>query len=88
MGELGSLLEFPCKFPIKMMGRADGTFSDTALRLVERHAGSVAADCIQTTASSNGNFVSLTVTIDARSQEQVDSIYQDLSDHEDIILAL
>ncbi len=71
-----------------MMGRADAAFSDTAVGLVERHVGKVAADAIETSASRNGNFLSVTVTIDAKSQEQLDSIYNDLSNHEDILVAL
>ena len=71
-----------------MMGRADAAFSDTAVGLVERHVGKVAADAIQTSASRNGNFLSVTVTIDAQSQEQIDDIYNDLSNHEDILVAL
>ncbi len=71
-----------------MMGRADAEFSDTAVRLIEQHVGSVAADAVQTSASRNGNFLSVTVTIDAQSQEQLDNIYNDLSNHEDILVAL
>jgi len=88
MSGSGTLLEFPCDFPIKMMGKADETFSATAIAIVERHAGSVAEEQVQTAASSNGNFVSVTVTISAQSQEQLDSIYRDLSEHEDILVAL
>jgi putative lipoic acid-binding regulatory protein len=71
-----------------MMGRANAAFSDTAVGLVEQHVGKVAADAIQTSASRNGNFLSITVTIDAKSQEQLDNIYNDLSNHEDILVAL
>ena len=86
--ESDKLLQFPCSFPIKMMGRADGVFTDTAVGLVERHVGKVAEDSIQTSKSRNGNFLSVTVTIDAESQEQLDNIYNDLSNHEDILVAL
>ncbi len=71
-----------------MMGRADAEFSDIAVRLIEQHVGIVAENSIQTTQSRNGNFLSVTVTIDAQSQEQLDSIYNDLSDHEDILVVL
>ncbi len=86
--EPDKLLQFPCSFPIKMMGRADAAFGDTAVGLVERHVGKVAANAIQTSASRNGNFLSVTVTIDAKSQEQLDNIYNDLSNHKDILVAL
>ena len=67
--EPDKLLQFPCSFPIKMMGRADAAFSNTAVGLVERHVGKVTADAIQTSQSRNGNFLSVTVTIDAKSQK-------------------
>ncbi len=86
--EPDELLQFPCSFPIKMMGRADAAFRGTAVGLVERHVGKVAADAIQTSESRNGNFLSVTVTIDAKSQEQLDNIYNDLSNHKDILVAL
>ncbi len=86
--EPDKLLQFPCSFPIKMMGRADAAFSGTAVGLIERHVGKVAADAIQTSESRNGNFLSVTVTIDAKSQEQLDNIYNDLSNHKDILVAL
>ena len=82
------LLEFPCSFPIKMMGRADDGFSDVAVQLVEQHVGKIAPNAIQKSASRNGTFVSVTVTIDAQSREQLDNIYNDLSDHEDVLVAL
>jgi len=88
MSESDTLLEFPCAFPIKMMGKADASFSATAIGIVERHAGPVSEEQVQTAESSNGNFVSVTVTINAESQAQLDSIYQDLSDHEAVLVAL
>jgi putative lipoic acid-binding regulatory protein len=70
------------------MGRADAGFVDNAIRLIEQHAGSVSKDCVQTTTSKNGNFLSVTITIDAQSQQQLDNIYNDLSGHEEILVAL
>lgn len=88
MSESDTLLKFPCKFPIKMMGRAVDGFDATAIGLIERHVGSLAEDRVVTSESRNGNFVSVTVTIDAENQQQLDSIYQDLTDHADILVAL
>lgn len=83
-----SLLEFPCKFPIKMMGRDDDSFRDVALQIIERHAGEIDPGDVRTTPSSAGNFVSITVTIDAQSQAQLDDIYGELSAHDAILVAL
>ena len=83
-----TLLEFPCRFPIKMMGRDGDTFRQVAIDLVESHTGKIPEDAISESQSRKGNFLSITVTIDAESQQQLDNIYQALCDHEDILVAL
>ena len=83
-----SALEFPCEFPIKMMGRDTPEFRATARALVEKHAGAVDDGAVQTASSRNGRFVSVTVTITATSRRQLDEIYQDVTDHEDVLMAL
>lgn len=83
-----SAIQFPCSFPIKMMGRDTQEFRDTARGLVEKHAGVVADEAVKTALSRNGNFVSVTVTIIATSQEQLDNIYRDATAHDDVLMAL
>jgi putative lipoic acid-binding regulatory protein len=82
------LLDFPCDFPIKMMGREQPEFRDAAVALIERHAGKIRSDAIRTALSRNGNFLSITITIKAQNQQQLDDIYSDLSEHEEILVAL
>ena len=86
--EQKSLIEFPCSFPIKMMGRDEESFRKSAIEVVARHAGEVAEDAISTSMSRKGNFVAITITIEAESQEQLDNIYNDLCSHEEILVAL
>jgi len=83
-----SALEFPCTFPIKMMGRDTPDFRALARALVENHAGAVVDNAVQATLSRNGRFVSITVTITAMSQQQLDDIYRDASSHDDVLMAL
>ncbi len=83
-----TLLEFPCRFPIKMMGRDGARFRRAAIELVEMHAGKIPDESIRVATSRKGNFLSITVTIDATSQAQLDRIYQALSDHDEILVAL
>ena len=87
-GERETLLTFPCEFPIKMMGRDEPSFHTAAQRIVEKHVGGLADDAIRSSRSRNGNFVSLTVTINATSQEQLDRIYEELSADEAVLVAL
>jgi putative lipoic acid-binding regulatory protein len=83
-----SIIEFPCVFPIKMMGRDTPDFRATARRLIEKHAGPVADEAIKVNLSGKGNFVSVTVTVTATSQQQLDDIYRDVSGHDDVLMAL
>ena len=83
-----TLLKFPCGFPIKMMGRDTQDFRDTARSLVEKHTGPLGDETIKSTISRNGNFVSITITVQAQSQQQLDDIYRDVSSHEAVLMAL
>ncbi len=83
-----SVIEFPCDFPIKMMGRDTPEFRATARLLVENHVGAVAENAIQVNLSGKGNFVSVTITVIATSQQQLDDIYRDVSAHDDVLMAL
>lgn len=83
-----SALEFPCDFPIKMMGRDREAFYDAARGVVEEHAGPLGEDAVRTASSRNGRFVSMTVTIRAESRQQLDAIYRAASAHEEILVAL
>ncbi len=83
-----TLLEFPCDFPIKMMGRDTPEFRELARELIEKYTGPLDNNAIQATLSRNGKFVSITATINAQSQQQLDDIYRAISAHEDVLMAL
>lgn len=83
-----TLLEFPCRFPIKAMGRNGGDFESVVTEIVLRHASLYPGDEIRLQPSAERNFLSVTVTIEALSKEQLDRIYQDLTDCEQILMAL
>ena len=83
-----SVIEFPCEFPIKMMGRDTLEFRLTAQSLIENHVGPVADNAVKINLSGKGNFVSVTVTVTATSQQQLDDIYRDVSGHDDVLMAL
>ncbi len=83
-----TLLEFPCNFPIKAMGRDTSEFQSLIRELVEKHTGPLADDAVQSSLSKTGRFVSITVTVNATSQEQLDAIYQDITAHDAVLLAL
>jgi putative lipoic acid-binding regulatory protein len=83
-----TLLEFPCDFPIKIMGRESSEFQALARSLVEKHSGPLADEAVVSSLSRNGNFVSVTVTVVATSQEQLDDIYRELTSNDEVLMAL
>ena len=83
-----SLLEFPCRFPIKAMGRSDAGFEQLATNIILTHAEIYADEKITSNPSGSGNFISITVVINAKSKAQLDRIYQDLTDCEQVLVAL
>ena len=86
--EQESLFEFPCEFPIKAMGKADCSLDVTVVDIVRRHVPDISEGKIHARSSKQGNYTAVTVIVTATSREQLDAIYQDLVDCEDVIMAL
>jgi len=83
-----SLLEFPCAFPVKIMGQTQDDFAQTMLAIVLRHAPDFDAATVEMRASSGGKYLSLTCTIRATSKAQLDALYRELSGHPLVSMAL
>jgi uncharacterized protein len=76
-----TLLEFPCEFPIKIMGARVDEFAQAIVAVVQAHAPDFDPATVQMRPSSKGNYLSLTCTIHAVSKEQLDGLYRALSAH-------
>lgn len=76
-----SLLQFPCDFPIKVMGKRQDGFAQAVLEVVLRHAPDFDAAAMEMRASTKGNYMSLTCTVRAVSRAQLDALYRELSGH-------
>ena len=76
-----SLLQFPCDFPIKIMGQRQDGFAQAVLEVVLRHAPDFDAAAMEMRPSAKGNYMSLTCTIRAVSRAQLDALYGELSAH-------
>lgn len=85
-----SIFEYPCEFGIKAFGKAESNFKNTVINIIKRHVENNLIDdrAITEKNSKDGNYLSLTVTIQAQSKQQMDAIYQDLSDEPLVLLAL
>jgi uncharacterized protein len=76
-----TLIEFPCDFPIKVMGAARDGFAQAIADVVLKHAPEFDAATMEMRPSKAGNYLSLTCTIRATSQAQLDALYRELTSH-------
>lgn len=88
MSETETLLQFPCRFPIKAVGKTDVKLDIVVVEIVRRHVSDLHEGAVISRASKGGKYTSVTITIEASSKEQLDNIYQDLSACPDVIMAL
>jgi hypothetical protein len=84
----GSLLEFPCAFPIKVFGLAEADFEAAVVAIVRRHAPRLGESAVTQRTSRGGRYVSVTLTVDVESREQLDAIYRALTANARILMAL
>jgi putative lipoic acid-binding regulatory protein len=83
-----SLLTFPCVFPIKIVGRREDGYAQAISEIVLRHAPDFHPDTMEMRPSRNGRYLSLTVTLNAKSREQLDALYSELSKHPMVMMVL
>lgn len=79
--ERSSLLEFPCDFPIKIIGKRVDDYAQTVLAVVALHAPDYDPATVEMRPSAQGTYLSLTCTVRATSREQLDALYRALSNH-------
>jgi len=82
-----SPLKFPCSFPIKAMGRTDANLGSVVVAIIRKHVDDLGEGATRERLSRGGKYTSVTVTIRATSRTQLDAIYQDLSDCDDVLMA-
>ncbi len=78
---LEQLLEFPVDFPMKVIGARVDEFADTVTGIVIAHAPDFDPASVQMRVSSKGTWLSVTVTIRARSREQLQGLHDALVAH-------
>jgi len=88
MAHTDSLIEYPCDFPIKVLGLAHQGFAQTVTEVILRYDHSFNAATIEMRPSSGARYIGLTCTVRATSREQLDALYQELCDHPQVTMVL
>ena len=76
-----TLIEFPCDFPIKVMGETHADFSIEMIKTIQSVIASFDASQIEMRGSSGGKYISLTCTVYVTSKLQLDDVYRALTAH-------
>jgi putative lipoic acid-binding regulatory protein len=76
-----SLIEYPSEFPIKIMGIMQDAFAQTMMEVVTQYDPTFHAGKMEMRPSTQGKYLSVTVTVTATSREQLDNLYRALSSH-------
>lgn len=76
-----SLIEYPSRFPIKVMGAHVEGFVEAVVAIAQRFDPVFDAASVETRESRAGNYLGVTITITATSREQLDELYRTLSTH-------
>ncbi|MBU3712608.1 MAG: DUF493 family protein [Limnohabitans sp.] len=76
-----SLIDYPCAFPIKVMGLKVEGFVHAMTEVAERFDPSFDASTIELRPSKGGNYLGVTLTVQATSRAQLDDLYRALTSH-------
>jgi len=75
------LINFPCHFPLKVMGETHDAFATHVIATIQRFSPEFGEHLVEMRASAGGKYISLTCRVYATSQAQLDDIYRALTSH-------
>ena len=86
--ESESLIDYPCEFPIKVLGRTQAGFAQAVLGIVRTHAPDFDGSTMEMKTSRQGKYLSVTCVIRATSRRQLDELYRALCGHPMVVMVL
>ena len=76
-----SLIEYPSRFPIKVMGAKVDGFVHAVTSIARQYDPTFDAATVELRDSSKGNYLGITITVTATSRQQLDDLYRALTSH-------
>ena len=76
-----SLIDYPSRFPIKVMGENAEGFVHAVTHIARQFDPAFDAASVELRDSKAGKYLGVTITINATSREQLDELYRTLSSH-------
>jgi putative lipoic acid-binding regulatory protein len=81
-------LEFPCEISLKIFGRNEPEFRQTALAIMRSHFPDLDDQRIEERLSKADSYLSLTVKVRAQSRAQMDDVCTELCARPEILMVL
>lgn len=86
--EKETLIEFPCDYKLKAMGKKSDTLVDTVFDITKKYAPDVTRDDIAIHPSKSDKFISVNITFHATCIEQIHGVYGELKEHPEVLMML
>jgi uncharacterized protein len=87
MHDHASCFTFPCSYPLKVMGQKSDAFEKAVRDIMVKHLQGAPVQ-YDSRPSGTGKYLAITATFTATSKDQLDAIYQELNDHELVVMTL
>lgn len=81
-------IDFPCVFPLKVMGLNDGDYQDFVYQVCSKYVNGLDKSQLKTNLSRNKKYISVTVSFMAQNRQQLDNIYMEIHQDERSRMAL
>ena len=83
-----ALLEYPNRYPLKVFGKPSDDFESVVLALVKARCPQAEHIEVGKRSSRGGKYIALTLTFTVHTQQQLEDIYQDLYQCEQVVMSL
>jgi len=88
MDSVEKILEFPHSFTMKAIGDHSKSFESLVISIMLKHVAYINSCDISCRPSRNGKYISVSATFIAKSQEQLESLYSELNNHERVLMII
>ena len=88
MTDKSSLIQFPCEFPIKIIGISSDNFVRDITSIILKHYAETKLENITYKNSGQGSFTAITTLIYCHDQQTLDALYMELTAYPGIKMVL
>ena len=78
--------EFPCSFPIKVLGKNSDGFEAFVIAIARKHIPRFEQASVSSRLSKGDKYMAVTITFMAESQAQLNALYQEINASERVLM--